>query len=89
VGKKEYEVEIVHPAIIAVQKLSRAFGREPREKDFDDAKNTFKWWAKYYGDRATWINVANRAVKALPNKEQAQTIERVNDIVPKTIPRKR
>ncbi|KKU10698.1 MAG: hypothetical protein UX13_C0005G0011 [Candidatus Woesebacteria bacterium GW2011_GWB1_45_5] len=89
VGSRKYKVEIVHPVIIMAQKLSNAFGRPPRQKDVDDAAVTLKWWAKFYGDVSTWINVAKNAVEALPQTQREITNKRINTVVPKVVPLKR
>ena len=89
IGTTEYIVEIVHPSIIMAQKLSNAFGRNPREKDVIDAKTVVKWWKKYFSDRSTWINIVDKAVGALPRDQQELTTRRIVDFVPKVVPRKK
>jgi hypothetical protein len=87
IGKRKYYIEIVHPSIIMAQKMSNAFGRNPREKDTLDAAMVIKWWKKYHSDQAPWINIVNRAVSALPENQQGLTTKRIVEFVPKVVPR--
>ena len=77
------EVEIVHPTIIMTQKLSNAFGRDPREKDLSDAVGVIKWWEQDQKGNATWIKIVQASLNALPNDQRLLTQSRIENLVPK------
>lgn len=69
-------VEVVHPGILIVQKLSNAFGRIPRKKDHDDVDALIEFWAKQ-NDPEKWKPIINHALGALPDEEAVKTFERL------------
>jgi hypothetical protein len=78
-GRRSPIVEVVHPAIIAVQKSSNAWGRPPREKDTNDVLAL----ARYYRHGESrelariWSEIISQSLKALPNGEEQRTRERL------------
>lgn len=87
VGGRNYNVEVVHPTIIMTQKLSNAFGRNPRSKDIDDAAFVIRWWERGQEGNANWIKIVQASLDALPENQQAITENRINSYVPIVAPR--
>lgn len=71
------EIRTVHPAIILVQKLSNAWGRPPRERDFADVDNLIKFWKGKVRDPQSWFPIIEAAICALPKSEQLRTRTRL------------
>ena len=74
---RTFRVLTVHPALIMAQKLSNAFGRDPREKDISDAISVATWWKKQQRGNATWINIVNKTIEALPEDQREITESRI------------
>lgn len=77
---RAYKVEAVHPTIIMTQKLSNAFGRKPRDKDILDAISIAKWWEGPQKGKATWINIVNHSLLALPAEQTKTTETRITQV---------
>lgn len=73
----EHTVATVHPAIILVQKLSNAWGREPRDRDYFDVDSLIKFWQESEGGDPSWYPIIEKAVAALPRSEQSRTRKRL------------
>jgi hypothetical protein len=86
---RTYAVEMVSPIIIMAQKLSDAFGRNPRGKDVDDARAVIKAWETRWKGNARGIRLVHKAIEALPEAKQDDTEQRIVDLVPKVSPRKK
>lgn len=72
-------IEMVHPAIILVQKLSDAFGRPPRDKDYQDVKSLVRFYQLEAPDlKDMWPEVIEESILALPHKQQPITRQRLN-----------
>ncbi len=72
---KTFEILVVHPAILLVQKMSNAFGRLPRDKDWADAKALVKFWGSEGAD--DWEPLIISALNALPDDQVKMTKERL------------
>lgn len=90
-----HKVSTVHPGIILVQKLSNAWGRPPRERDFKDVVELIKFWQNFLNSDPSWNSVVEAAIIALPQTEQARTRERLiqyhipKPVVPQPVPRRK
>lgn len=85
---RTYKVLTVHPMVIMTQKLSNAFGRNPREKDLEDAFEILVDWEGKKKGKATWINYVKEALHALPHNQKVVTEGRINHLVPHLFPLK-
>ncbi len=74
------EVLVVHPAILMVQKLSNAFGRDPRSKDLEDVGALVKYWEKV-SNPIDWVPILRTALEALPEVSRSQTMDRLQSMV--------
>lgn len=85
-GSSRYRVEVVHPTIIMTQKMSDAFGRQPRQKDVDDAVSVAQWWEGPQKGNAPWINIVEGALSALPHEQIPTTKSRIFHVVKQLFP---
>lgn len=70
-------VEVVHPAILIVQKSSDAFDRVPRKKDTEDVKALIGYWEKGEPNPKQWPPIIAEALRALPSAQLPITRERL------------
>ena len=69
--------EVVHPAILMVQKSSNAFGRPPRGKDNADVVAIVRHWKDREKYIRTWNPIARAALDALPPNQIDTTLKRL------------
>lgn len=69
--------EVVHPAIILVQKSSDAFGRPPRKRDMDDVSALVRHWRERAGYTGEWNPIIRHALDALPRNQFDTTLNRL------------
>lgn len=69
--------EVVHPAILLVQKSSNAFGRAPRPKDNADVVAVVKHWREQEGYTKQWNPIIRTSLDALPSNQVATTLKRI------------
>jgi hypothetical protein len=81
--RKGPAVEVVHPAIIMVQKSSDAFGRSPRPKDVDDVVALVTHWINREGYTRKWNPIVQHSLNALPQDQLEKTLRRIRRILPK------
>jgi hypothetical protein len=74
------EVELVHPAIMLVQKASEAFRRTPRKKDYLDVEALIEYYKENREKCDDWIDVIESSVRALPRLKQKRTVERLSQL---------
>lgn len=74
-------VEVVHPAIIMVQKSSDAFGRPPRPKDTADVTALIHYWKETEQDPHEWDPIISISLDALPPGEMHVTLKRMRSHV--------
>ena len=70
-------VEVVHPAIILVQKSSYAFGRPPRSKDEKDVAAIVRHWREVEGYTRDWNPLIRHSIDALPPEQADNTVQRI------------
>lgn len=70
-------VEVVHPAILIVQKSSDAFGRVPRKKDVEDVNALINYWQNKEENPKQWPPIISEALRALPSAQLPITRERL------------
>lgn len=73
--------EVVHPAIIMVQKSSDAWGRPPRNRDIDDVSALVRHWKEREGYTREWNPIVRRAVDALPRNQLDTTLNRLRTAI--------
>lgn len=68
-------VEIVHPAILLVQKMSESFGLPPRDKDWYDALALLHYYVQHkaYEDSQKWSDIVECAIDSVPPENQHKT----------------
>lgn len=74
-------VEVVHPAIIMVQKSSNAFGRPPRTKDNEDVSAIVRHWKEKEGYTKTWNPIVRQSLDALPRSQIDTTLGRIRKTI--------
>lgn len=79
--EKPLAVWTVNPAIIFVQKLSNAFSRAPRTKDYQDAQVLFDFRIRRDWRNKHWEPIIARAIEALPQAERERTRIRVEQTI--------
>lgn len=72
-------VAVVHPGIIMVQKSSNAFGRPPRQKDYDDVEAIVQHWKKREAYTRAWNPIVSQAIDSLPEKQIDTTVARIRE----------
>jgi len=72
-GQNPPLVQVVHPAIIMVQKSSDAFGRPPRTKDEDDVHAIIRHWKEKEKYTQEWDPIVKNALAALPPEQIERT----------------
>lgn len=73
--------EVVHPAIIMVQKSSDAFGRPPRSKDMADVSALVRHWVEKEAYTRKWNPIIRHALNALPSDQVQTTLDRLKAAV--------
>lgn len=73
--------EVVHPAIILVQKSSDAFGRPPREIDKTDVAALVRHWVDKEGYARDWNTVIRHALTTLHADQLDNTLARLKRTV--------
>lgn len=74
------EVEVVHPAIILVQKSSDAFGRPPRKRDVEDVDAIVRHWKEIEGFTREWNPIVEESINALPKNQHQKTLNRLRSV---------
>ena len=74
-------VEVVHPAILIVQKSSDAWGRAPREKDEQDVNRLVRYFQEIELQQGSWYPILSEAISSLPSSERAKTCSRLPGIL--------
>lgn len=69
--------EVVHPAIIMVQKSSDAFGRPPRQRDVNDVVAIARHWKEREGYTGEWNPIVRASLDALPTAQTEVTLARL------------
>ncbi len=77
-----YDIATVHPAIIAIQKLSNTFDRPPRDKDIKDVQHLVEFWLTQYNGDPRWRSIMTGAFAALPKEERERTLTRLSSLFP-------
>lgn len=80
-NKPSPRVEVVHPAIILVQKSSNAFGRPPRERDSHDVSAIVRHWKKVESFISDWNPIIRHSLDALPPQQLQISLSRVRDAI--------
>lgn len=80
-AKGSPEAEVVHPAVLLVQKSSNAFKRPPRQKDDDDVSAIVRHWKEKEGYSKLWNPIIEESLNALPSAQVATTLGRVRQVV--------
>jgi hypothetical protein len=70
-------VEVVHPAILMVQKSSNAFGRPPREIDLAEVQALARYWYDEENYNSEWSPIIRHAVNSLPEAERYTSMGRI------------
>lgn len=73
--------EVVHPAVLLVQKSSDAFGRSPRERDRQDVRAIVRHWRGKERFTREWNPIIRYALDALPTDQLDRTLVRVREIL--------
>jgi hypothetical protein len=73
---ESWQVITVHPAIIAVQKLSNHLERSPRPVDLADVERLIAFWERSLNCDPSWGPVISKAIAGLPQAEQSRTTDR-------------
>lgn len=79
INKPSPRVEVVHPAIILVQKSSNAFGRPPRERDSQDVSAIVRHWKTRESFITDWNPILRHSLDALPPHQMQRSLSRVRD----------
>lgn len=78
---KSPTVEVVHPAIIMVQKSSDAWGRPPRKRDNDDVTAIANHWRAKEGYTRDWNPIVRRSLDALPSNQLKRTLASLRTVI--------
>lgn len=73
--------EVVHPAILMVQKSSNAFNRSPRSKDKADVVAIIEHWRKREAYPHRWNPIIRTSLSALPPDQIGITVKRLKKSV--------
>lgn len=73
--------EVVHPAILLVQKSSNAFRRPPRPKDNADVAAIVRHWRERENYTRKWNPVVRLSLDALPPSQVDTTLRRIRAVV--------
>jgi hypothetical protein len=80
-NKNSSLVEVVHPAILMVQKSSDAFGRPPRKKDKADVDAIIAHWKSEENYTKEWNPLVRYSLDALPPHQVEKTLRRIRQAV--------
>lgn len=73
--------EVVHPAILMVQKSSNAWDRPPRPKDNADVGAIVRHWREKEGYTRQWNPIVRTSLDALPPEQVDRTLKRILAVV--------